>query len=124
MRRLRPAIVWAIFVLVVCLMPASSVPGMGFFSRFHLDKLIHVFLYGGLSFLLVKGFTSADGRIGNGTIAFAVLATIGYGGAIELLQEIPILRRSAELGDLVADIAGAILGAVIVRWGAGRNVDE
>ena len=92
---------------------------MGFFSQFHMDKVVHAFLYAVLSFFLVKGLTIEGSRNGIGILA--VLLSIGYGAAIELLQEIPILRRSAEWSDLLADSIGAILGAVIARWGAGAR---
>ncbi len=118
--RFRAAILWSILILVICLMPSGTVPGLGLFSRFHLDKVVHAILYGVLAFLLVKAF-AIDGRpLRKGTLIFAVLVSIAYGAAIELLQEIPILRRSAEWGDLLADAGGAILGAAMARWGAER----
>jgi VanZ family protein len=47
-----------------------------------------------------------------------VLATLLplYAAASELLQETPVLQRDASVGDLVADVAGVLLGLLL--WGA------
>ena len=48
---------------------------------------------------------------------WVVLAAIGYGGAIEIIQ--PFVGRSGEVLDLMADAVGAVIGGaagVGLRW--------
>jgi VanZ family protein len=52
---------------------------------------------------------------------WVVLAAIGYGGAIEVIQ--PFVGRSGEVLDLMADAVGAVIGGaagVGLRWLRGR----
>lgn len=113
---LRPAIAWSILILAVCLLPSGAVPGLGLFSQLHLDKLVHAFLYGVLAILLFNALVTRTLGKGKGLALFTVSICAAYGGAIELLQEIPQLGRSAEWGDLLADTAGAAIGVVIARY--------
>ena len=64
------------------------------------DKIIHCIAFAGLAFPLAR-----TGRIG---LLPVLIGASVFGGAIELIQ--PSFNRSAEVNDLVADIAGVALG--------------
>ena len=52
---------------------------------------------------------------------WVVLAAVGYGGAIEIIQ--PYVGRSGEVFDLMADALGAVIGGaagVALQWLRGR----
>ena len=71
-----------------------------------MDKIVHFFLYGTLSFVILfeslwkKTFTRK-------MYLYAILACLVFGGIIELLQILEP-ERSGELYDLLANILGSI----------------
>lgn len=106
--------VFAVAVLVslaVLFAPGPAVPS----APTGVDKVVHVTLFAALA---VTGRWAGIGR--------GVLATLLplYAAVSELLQEIPALQRDGSLGDLVADVAGALVGLLLwflVRRGAERS---
>ncbi len=106
-----PAIFWALFVLVLCDMPMSDVPGSNkFFEGF--DKMVHLGFFFVLTVFLfygkIKQQNSFDYRIL--TIVKIVLINIILGGGIELLQWKIFTYRSAEWWDFFADMLGLGMG--------------
>ena len=92
----------------------------------HSDKFMHFVAYACLSFLL--GLWRAAWR----PMTFRDYATVfgitaAYGVVDELLQAIPILNRSCDPVDALADWCGSLIGLVLVfaalriyRWGFTR----
>jgi VanZ family protein len=101
-----PALLWAALILFLgtrpgAALPLPAIPG--------LDKVLHAVVYGVLGFLAVRAL-GAKG-------AWQALA---WGAAIGLLwgfldewAQIATPGRTAELGDLLADVAGAAAGGWI-----------
>lgn len=104
-----PAVGWAAGVLLVGALPASSLPSSGQ----PLDKLAHLLMYGGLGALLAWGRARARRPAWGWLVAVAVLV----GMADELHQRVTP-GRTAEIGDLMADAAGILLGFGAMGWRA------
>lgn len=101
-----PAILWALFILLVCLVSPKYIPVVEF-NIFSPDKIAHLALFGLLCQLLV--WASIKNNIFNHkNILLFTLATIVYGAVIELLQMAMHNGRSADIDDIVADAAGAL----------------
>lgn len=108
-RRYRPAIGFALLLLLVSLLPAPAARGptpqlLGFAP----DKWIHAGSYAALTALLLRG----HGRRELATIALLVALAVGYGGSIELLQGL-VASRSLSVADMVANTAGAVLSGLV-----------
>jgi VanZ family protein len=88
-------------VLVLALMPSSPLPPSWW------DKASHVVAF---TVLAVLGCWSYPGRS-----AKVLLWLLAYGCLIEVLQATLTATRSAELGDVVADGAGLLLGWQLTR---------
>lgn len=73
------------------------------------DKILHMLAFGTLGVLAALGFRGLS-------ITRLFLALAAFGGAIELIQAIPMLRRDSEMGDLVADMVAALAALVVTRW--------
>lgn len=71
------------------------------------DKLNHVLAFTALAFSGYLGLSASRGRR-----IFLLLALLGLGGAIELLQLL-VPGRASEWGDLFADAIGIACGALI-----------
>ena len=67
------------------------------------DKVVHLIAFAALAFPLAH-----TGRFG---LIPIFVATIAYGGIIEVLQ--PSFGRSADMQDWIADIAGVALGMML-----------
>lgn len=91
-------IVTAILAAVIAALTLGPVPETGAPGS---DKAHHLMAFAALAFPL----PAVRPRLA----PWVVLGVICYGGFIELIQ--PSLGRQAELGDLAADAAGAVLGA-------------
>ena len=85
----------------------ESVPLMGIRN---IDKLVHVALFGIFVWLWCSYFIR-DEAASKILFFFIILAGIIYGTGMEFYQD-RFTTREFELGDIIADAAGAILGAV------------
>jgi len=77
------------------------------------DKLLHFAGYGGLIFLLAWPVAARSGP-SLGTYAYLLVIAACY-AAVDELGQIPIPGRSAEIGDWVADMVGAVAGLAAYR---------
>lgn len=77
------------------------------------DKLVHLATYATLGLLLAAGFSGRRPLLASG-LAFAI-------GVIDEAMQAFYPGRHADLGDLGADLAGALVAALIVRHFRGRG---
>ncbi|MDP1660882.1 MAG: VanZ family protein [Phycisphaerales bacterium] len=76
------------------------------------DLVVHGVAFGLFSLLLcIWNPAGSARRVHVATLAF--VAGIAYGGATELLQSIPALKRSAAWDDWGADVFGVVCGLVV-----------
>lgn len=108
-----PPIVAFMFFTFLLLLPGSAFPKENFFTKIQLDKWVHI----GIFSLLVFLFNWASLRHypeGNKKWFITVgLAMLVYGIAIEFIQHYFVPNRGFELGDILADAGGVILGILI-----------
>ncbi len=82
-------------------------------AKLQVDKIIHIGEYGLLALLCIR---MLNGMLPSATekrlFAFAVVLTVLYGVSDELHQSF-VPGRSSDPYDLLADVAGALLGARI-----------
>lgn len=125
LRSLRWALLWALLILVLCLMPGKALPSWQWADLFNADKFVHFALFAVLMMLLASGLVRAGVPVGNALAISLVIAVI-YGGLMELLQMLPALGRRGDLNDLLANTAGAVFGWIRQRRkGSGqRHVRE
>lgn len=88
------------------------------FGKFHVDKIVHVVLFGSLAFSFFMYFETSK---------FSVLKTIRaksivlifcivYGIAMEFYQKYFVPSRGFEVSDMLADAAGAIMAVPFFNW--------
>jgi VanZ family protein len=113
-----PAILWALFILIICGIPGQKLPHLDFLDWLKPDKIVHLFVFGLLSYLLMKGFLRREmrGIFRKQPALFAFLLSAVYGCVIEVLQEYVFINRSGEVFDALADAAGALLGIWLYRY--------
>lgn len=111
-RNMWPAIVWLSGILILTLLPGNYFPGLtGFWSLFSSDKLIHVILFAGLSYLMVKGLIKQY-PAGKLRYIYALVALFGILFAVftEVLQWHLPVKRDGNVYDTLANVAGVFTG--------------
>lgn len=99
------SIIWLIAITVASLISAESVNEIKMVYIPGLDKLIHFVMYMILTILLLKSIKGRKYQI----IGFSIF----YGVLMEVLQFLISSGRSFEMYDIIANISGAIGGAII-----------
>ncbi len=112
------AVTWTIITQVLLSLPGSIFPGRGLFSIPNLDKVAHLFLFGGLVFTwcLYLYFRSSPAGISTTIIGLVIILAFSYGIAVEFFQKNFIPNRSFDRGDIVADLAGSLIGYLVTQW--------
>lgn len=112
------AYICAILILVVCLLPGSSLPKVSE-NWLPLDKLVHIIMYVPMTWTLAYGF-KCQTKWNNGAqrfLLYAFIVSCVYGALIELLQFALTPDRACELFDFFADALGAAIGVFSYNLG-------
>ncbi len=107
-----PSILWAAFILVLCLMPGRDLPSV---SLFEYDKLGHFGIYFILSVAMFYGWQKQTrfSSLHVNMFLKIVLITAAYGFAVEVMQGTLTTDRQFDLFDALANSLGAIAGSLI-----------
>ncbi|MBK0380278.1 VanZ family protein [Mucilaginibacter segetis] len=106
-----PAVLWALFILIICNMPMGAISeSPRFFPGF--DKLVHCGLFFVFVVLYYNGYIRQNGikRVPYTALVWLTLLATAYGGLIELLQLYVFTWRDGEWNDLFADAVGVGMG--------------
>jgi VanZ family protein len=110
-----PAILWALFILIICAIPFGDVGSSSlFFPGF--DKLVHCGLFFVLSIFYCYG-SIRKWQTRSIRIEIAMKNTVvlvSYGALIEMLQQYIFTWRSGDWNDLLADSIGGCMGIFAV----------
>jgi len=101
-----------------------SLPGSSFhtpskwFGDFPIDKLVHVCLFGSLSFSFFVHFEKTNYKQLKTVRAKAIVLIfcIVYGIGMEFYQKYFVPTRGFEVNDMLADAVGAILALPLFNW--------
>jgi VanZ family protein len=116
-----PEILWIGVILVLTCIPGSLIPQIpSYLDLFQPDKLVHLFLYAVLVFLLLLGrrnqlHTTQAYRF---SVLIALNIGVFLGGITELLQGTTLVTgRQCSIYDFIANVAGCFLGwGIFVFW--------
>jgi glycopeptide antibiotics resistance protein len=98
---------WTIIIFLLMIMPPGNIPSQGLFGIPNLDKLVHLFLFGG--FVWLWYFTikkESKSKPLPGILKRIFLISAFYGIAMEFIQYF-FTARSFDIWDIMADILGA-----------------
>lgn len=112
--RLQRVLLWAVLILVASSFPGKNIPDFSLWDFLGVDKIVHAFLYGIFTWLLLIFFTHADNPV---SYKFFLSLFIGaaYGGVLELYQHYLLPDRSGDWMDFIADVTGCILALFFFR---------
>ena len=108
--------IWVIFEIVIIFillsLPSSNFHGPSkWFGDFPIDKVVHVCLFGSLSFSILVHFeTSIYKKLKTVRAhAYVLIFCILYGIGMEYYQKYFVPSRGFDVNDMLADAAGAIM---------------
>jgi VanZ family protein len=110
-----PAQLWTIFIFILMIIPGNMFPREETTFIPNLDKLIHAILFGSFVFLWSYYYTIKKNAILINRYTTLLIIAGLYGIATEFIQKYFIPNRDFSVYDITADIAGAVIGYVIVR---------
>lgn len=117
------SILWALFILLLCLAPSSELPEFDIWKLLSFDKIVHASLFSIQVLLIIVGlkrqYFSYRLRYYAKTVAF-LLGSL-YGFLIEILQLISNTGRTFDLLDVIADIIGCVIGLILFRMIYGKE---
>jgi VanZ family protein len=106
------AILWTLFIASSCLLPATTFRSFSFDTLLELDKIVHFVLYA--VFTIFWGVSIKDIKLKQ---KIALLLTgIIYGILIEVLQSSMALGRSYDIGDIVSNTIGCVIGVILITF--------
>jgi VanZ family protein len=106
------AILYLVTIAVISLIPSHDLPQ---FTKFKdIDKVIHVCMYMGLSFLACWSFGIRRDRMK--PLYFMLAVVFMYGVLMEILQRTMHNGREFDFKDMVANLMGTIVGILIYRY--------
>ena len=105
-----PALAWLLVITVLSVMPGLPAPHFDLLSS---DKIGHAGAYAILTWLIFRGFKSANGGPAGGNQSLMIFAfSTGYGILMEFVQATFFPYRHFEIDDMIANASGAL----IVSW--------
>ena len=112
-RKLIPASVWGLLILIVVGFPGTYIPeAIGFWEWLSYDKVIHILIFAPLTFLILNGFKQQyfDSKRRYLYILIAVGFSLAYGLLTEVLQVYVFVGRHGNVYDFIANSIGAFAG--------------
>jgi VanZ family protein len=111
-RSIWPALLWAVFVLILCGFPGNKLPELTFLQWLKPDKIVHLFLFGVQCYLLIRGFRKQNefSSVYKNAIVISIVVTISFGALVEVMQSYIFVHRSGDVRDAIANAIGAFTG--------------
>nr|WP_293837600.1 VanZ family protein [uncultured Arsenicibacter sp.] len=107
----RLAILWTAIMFIGCAWPGNGMPSIDNF-----DKFEHLAIFALFAWLWLRA-----GR----SVTWVLIAGVVYGMGIEVFQgAFPVLKRSFDLYDGVADAVGTILGILVAQIPVFKAADK
>ncbi len=100
---------YLLLITALSLMPSNNLPKINLFP--HADKLIHMGMYAGFTFMLLNAWKGYFIDRNKWLIPICIAA---WGISMELLQSTKSIGRTFDLWDEVANIAGFFPGWLVV----------
>jgi VanZ family protein len=102
------AVFWLFIISFLFFLPGSALPKENCLDQVYFDKWVHFGFFALLLFLW-RFYLPISKRYH----VLILVAALAYGTGVEYIQHYFIANRSFDLGDVIADMAGALAGVVI-----------
>ena len=111
--RYKFTILLAVLIVLISLVPSSSMPSSRLFNIPHLDNMVHIAMYGAIGFVALMECQCRQKCLLRHAVLVLILFTMS--AIIEILQATVIASRAAEWYDLLANFLGLTGGYLVFR---------
>ena len=106
-------LLWLLMLTALSVSPGVPAPKFNLFSA---DKIGHAVAYGGLAWLMFRGFKAANSRPANWKESIFIFSiSTGYGILMEFVQGTFFPYRFFEVADMLANAFGALVATLSAR---------
>jgi VanZ family protein len=119
-----PGILWAVIILLLTGLPGNYFPEFtSFWDWLGPDKLVHFFIFGVFTFLLLWGYREQyhTSKSRYKLVWIVIILGIGYGGITEILQSTLFVGRHGNIYDFIANSIGSVIGILVFMLFARKN---
>ncbi|MDP4267793.1 MAG: VanZ family protein [Bacteroidota bacterium] len=119
-KKLLPAFLWAILILVLSELPGKNFSEFDFSFLAFLkldkiikpDKIVHMYLYCVQVFFLISGLSNQNSLkfLKKNPVIISILLSGLYGYLMEILQRDFFIGRSYDIKDVLANVTGSFIG--------------
>ncbi|MBL7883771.1 MAG: VanZ family protein [Bacteroidia bacterium] len=105
------AMLWALFILILCGIPGRDIPHIHFLELLSFDKVVHAGIFFVLFILTAIGLELQTKYSFNNNVSklYAAAFCIVYGASTEIMQGIIFTERSADVFDFIANTTGCFI---------------
>ncbi len=109
------SLAWALVIFVLCILPGEVLPDIDFWTIDWEDKVAHMGVFALLAAFMVWGELRRKGEraLTVKTKTTIVLLCLAFGLFTEVVQSELIPTRYGSIGDVAADLAGALIGVAL-----------
>lgn len=111
--RYKFTILLAFLIVLLSLVPSSSIPSTRIFQIPYLDKLVHFSMYASIGFVALMECRCRQKCLPSHALLIMLLFLMS--AVIEVLQATVVATRAAEWLDLFANLAGLLAGYIAFR---------
>jgi hypothetical protein len=115
-----PAIAWLVISIILLTLPGTAFPEETWLDKIWFDKWVHIGMFSILVTLWCWGWRSIKNNYSPGKLKsiFIIIAIsfTGYGIVMEFVQLYFIPHRSFDIGDIIADASGSLIGVLFSTW--------
>jgi VanZ family protein len=103
------AMAWTLIIFLLMILPPNRIPNQGLFGIKHLDKVVHICLFGGFVWLwFMSKVNSEKTSVNTRILSRLFLISTLYGIGMEFVQYF-FTDRDFDIWDIAADIIGAAI---------------
>jgi len=126
-RKFWPGSIWAVIILLLTGLPGDYFPQViSFWDWLSPDKIVHFFIYGVFTFLLLWGYRAQYNASKHRSKLVWLIFILGvlYSGITEVLQATVFIGRYGSVFDFLANTIGSIIGIIVFMLFARKNKNE
>lgn len=109
-------VAWMLLILVLISIPSYSVPEVSWLSLVGVDKLVHAFIFGVLSILMMLSLSGSKNVKVTSFAIITISVCLLYSTLTEILQASLFKHRTADILDHVANSVGTISGVYFINF--------
>lgn len=111
-----PALLWALFILILTMLPGKYIAPANIWDIVNFDKLGHLFVFSVLMVFFLRGLSKEfHPAPAFRYILFAFLVCSMYGFLLEVMQGTLSADRQFDVVDALANMLGCLLGGIVFK---------